>query len=159
MNMLLSPDPSPSPSTSHTFETDSTDDCCTAHCCKDSFDNFLSNARRFFSNLWHYKLELGLGILNIAGGLVFIFLVDLPTFFGSEAITKGLPFFMIGSGAALIVSAFLRAAADTRNYGNRNEMNLSRSESISSNDIWQTAQDQNKRGKGDRERQRIDEDS
>ncbi len=157
MNMQLPPDLSPS--SSHTFETDSTDDCCTAHCCNDRSGNFLSNARTFFSNLWHYKLELGLGVLHITGGLAFIFLVDLPTFFGSEVITKGLPFFMIGSGAALIVSAFIRAAANTRNSGNSNEMILSRSESISSNDIWQTAQDQNKPGEGDRERQCIDEDS
>lgn len=78
---------------------------------------FLSNVRTFFTNLWHYKLDVGLGLLGIAGGLVIIFLVDLPTVFGSEALTKGLPFFMIGAGTTKILGAFRNAYVDTCNSG------------------------------------------
>lgn len=92
-------------------------------CCSDRFRNFLYNARTFFTHLWSHKAELGLGLLNITGGLVCIFLVDLPTFFGSETITNGLPFFMIGAGTTLIGSAFIKAAAETRNsnYGSQQD--------------------------------------
>lgn len=77
-------------------------------------EKFIANTRKFFSNLWHYKLDLGLGLLSIAGGIIIIFLVDLPTLFGSEAFTKGLPFIMIGTGGIMILNAFRRAYVDTR---------------------------------------------
>lgn len=77
-------------------------------------EKFIANTRKFFSNLWHYKLDLGLGLLSIAGGFIIICLVDLPTLFGSEAFTKGLPFIMIGAGGMMILNAFRRAYVDTR---------------------------------------------
>ncbi len=93
-------------------------------CCNDRFRNFLYNARTFFSHLWDHKAELGLGLLNITGGLVCIFFVDLPTFFGSETITNGLPFFMLGAGATLIGSAFIKATAETRKSNHDSESDI-----------------------------------
>ncbi len=76
-------------------------------------EKFVANTRKFFSNLWHYKLDLGLGLLSIAGGFIIICLVDLPTLFGSEEFTNGLPFIMIGAGGIMILNAFRRAYVDT----------------------------------------------
>jgi len=77
--------------------------------------NFLTNTRTFFSRLWHYKLDVGMGLLNITGGLLLIFLVDFPLAFLPEGLMKGLPFFMIGAGFTQIVMAMRSAYVDVCN--------------------------------------------
>ncbi len=90
--------------------------CATGNTNSTRCGKFLSNTRTFFSNLWNYRLSIGSGLANITGGLLIIFLIDLPTLFGSEIVTQGLPFFMIGAGITQVVSAFAKAAAETRNF-------------------------------------------
>jgi len=77
--------------------------------------NFLNNTRLFFNRLWQYKLDVGMGLFQIAAGLVLIFFVDLPFAFAPETVMKGLPFFMIGAGSMQIVMALRRAYVDTCN--------------------------------------------